>query len=811
MQFVDVIVPLQLPQLLTYSVPLELQDKICTGQRVEVHLGKNKSYAAIIFSIHNNKPLTYAVKPIVAIIDHLPLINQKQLQLWSWIANYYLTSLGDIMNVALPAYFKLSNDHILKWNEEAEINNNLLSDSGFILAEALLLHKSLTLEEAKKIIPEDTRWAINELLEHGYALIEDELSERYKPKTEKYVNLTVDKNNDKAINGFFEQLTKTPKQQKLLMAYFQLQPQLGFVPVRTLLEYSKCTHTQLNELVKKDIFKIEEHAVDRLPSWGDESSNELILTSAQQATKIAITNGWKEKDQVLLQGVTGSGKTMIYIDIIKDIIASGKQVLFLLPEIGLTTQMIQRLKTHFGAELGIYHSKFSNNERVEIWNKVKNNLYKVVVGPRSAIWLPYQDLGLIIIDEEHDPSYKQQDPAPRFQARDTALMMAHFHQAKVLLGSATPSIESLYNVQQHKYAYVALNERYNNVALPHIQIVHAKQTQASLSEYLTIPLLDKTIETLNSGRQVIYFQNKRGYAPYLFCNTCGWIAQCKNCDVSLTYHKQSDKLHCHYCNSKFVRISNCLNCGSNHITTRNFGTEKIEEDLQRIFPNKHIARMDWDSTKGKNKQEQLLNDFQKGRIDILVGTQMVTKGLDFENVGLVGILSADNLMSYPDFRSQERAFQLMTQVSGRAGRKHGDGWVIIQTFNKEHPIFNWIQNHNFKSYYLQEINARRQFGYPPFTRLIKIVCKHKNQEKVKLAALDLVHELHKIKEIAIQGPSSGVIARIQNLYIEEVWIKISKQNNQFSQIKFQIAHACNVVQKMKGNSNMQFNINVDPY
>ncbi len=811
MQFVDVIIPLHLPQTLTYSVPLEWQDQLAIGKRADVSLGKNKHYAAIIFRIHDLKPLGYDCKPISGIIDEHPVVGTRQLQFWEWIANYYLASLGDVMHAALPAHLKLMSENLLLWNDLADTIPQDLSDDAFMLAEALSIRKRLTLEEARNIVSGHTHHAINEILEQGLALVQDQLEEKYRPKYEKYVFLRETLDSDEAMNEVFEQLTRSAKQQKMLLAFYQIRQQDKEVPARKLLEVSGLSAAILNALTEKNILYTRMLPVDRVPQWGSDAHSSFSLSVAQQQAADEIRKSWQQQQQVLLHGVTGSGKTLVYIDLIRECIAEGKQALFLLPEIALTTQMIARLRSYFGEELGVYHSHFSPDERVEIWKKVQDNTYKIVLGARSAVWLPFSRLGLIIIDEEHDFSYKQQDPAPRFQARDSALVLAQLHDARVLLGSATPSVETLYNVQQKKYGYVSLATRYNDVRLPDISLVHARQTQPALSQFLTVPLLESIQQTLEKGQQVILFQNKRGYAPFLMCSMCGWIPHCKNCDVSMTYHKHSDKLHCHYCGTRSNPIQHCLNCGNNRIVSRNFGTEKAEEDLQRIFPQKKIARMDWDNMKGKGVQEKLLKDFEAGRIDILVGTQMVTKGLDFGNVGLVGILSADSLLNFPDFRTNERAYQLMEQVSGRAGRVYGDGLVVIQTNNLNHPLLSLLKAHNYKQFYTQEVMQRGQFGYPPYVRMIRIVCKHRDKDKVQKAAADLVARLQAIPHFETKGPTSGLIPRIQNMYIEEIWIKLPKQGRQLQELKFSIASCCNEVQRQRGNSSVQININVDPY
>jgi primosomal protein N' (replication factor Y) (superfamily II helicase) len=812
LQFADIILPLNLPRTLTYGIPVQWQDKVVPGMRVEVSLGKNKIYSGIVLQTHNYRPESYSVKPIRNIIDEQPVVFPSQLQFWQWVAQYYLSSIGDVMNAALPAHLKLMSESLLIWNEafpEPPLN---LSDNAFIIAEALFIRKQLSIEEVRQLLEgKNTSKAINELLELEVATVSELLEERYKEKTERFVFLEqryVD--NEALLAPIFDELNKAPKQLQLLMTFFQMKQQ-GAVSVSELLKKAKTSAAQLNALVDKGLLFIREVAVDRIASLEPRTEAIFSLSDIQQQALQEIKTGWEKNNVALLHGITGSGKTLIYIQLIKEAMASGKQALFLLPEIALTTQVVSRLRAYFGDELGVYHSRFSNNERVEIWNKVKNGKYKAVIGPRSALWLPFQSLNYIIVDEEHDSSYKQYDPAPRFHARDAAIYLAILHGAKVLLGSATPSLESATNAQQGKYAYVQLKERYRGVSLPEIEIVSAKNTQAALSPYLTLNLLEKITETLAAGKQVILFQNKRGYAPFLICGACGWVAHCKNCDVSLTYHKATDKLHCHYCGSKSAPFKHCPQCGNMKIVAKSFGTEKIEEELQRIFPKVKTARMDWDSVKGKNKMSQLIDDFTRGRIDILVGTQMVVKGLDFENVGLVGILSADSLLSYPDFRVNERGFQLMEQVSGRAGRLDGKGQVIIQSYNLMHPVLQWVKDHDYRSFYHTETASRQQFGYPPFTRMIKLTCRHRDEARAEQGAKALAQELSQINNIHIQGPAPALIPRVRNYYLQEIWLKLPRDNAFLQAAKEQIAVAINHVTQGKGNSALQIITDVDPF
>ncbi len=812
MQFADIILPLNLPLTLTYGIPLEFQGLVQPGMRVEVGLGRNKIYSGLVLQIHNFKPEHYTVKPIRNLVDEAPVVFPLQLQFWQWIARYYLCGLGEVMHAALPAHLKLMSESLLIWNDMYEQPPTGLSDNAFIVAEALHIRKQLTIGEIRQLLDgRNTSKAINELLEIELAIVTELLEEKYKARTERYVFLEAAYEAEDKLQEVFKTLEKAPKQLSLLLTFFQLKQQQAGIPVAALLKKAKATSAQLNALAEKGLFRFENIATDRLQTAEGAGGADFTLNDAQQQAYTEIRKGWADNKVTLLHGITGSGKTLIYIQLIREAIAAGKQALFLLPEIALTTQVVSRLKAYFGEELGVYHSRFSNNERVEIWNKVKEGKYKVVLGPRSALWLPYQDLDCIIVDEEHDTSYKQYEPAPRFHARDAAIYLAALHKARVLLGSATPSIESTFNAQQKKYCYVSLKERYRGVSLPDIKPVSAKNTQVALSSLLTTNLLDAIARTLGEGKQVILFQNKRGYAPFLICGACGWIPLCKNCDVSLTYHKQTDKLHCHYCGTKSAPIKHCLQCGNTQITARSFGTERIEEELQRIFPKARTARMDWDSMRGKNKQSQLIDDFTRGRIDILVGTQMVVKGLDFEQVGLVGILSADSLLNYPDFRVNERGFQLMEQVSGRAGRLDGKGLVIIQTFNLRHPVLQWVKEHDFRGFYQAEVGMRQQFGYPPFTRMVRLTCRHRDMQKAAQGAQALAEALQQIPDIFIQGPAAALVPRVRNFYLQELWLKLPKEAALLQQGKEGISAAINAVMQQRGNAALQIIADVDPF
>jgi len=811
-RFADLILPLSLPRLLTYGIPEEMQERLQRGMRVEVSLGKNRQYSGIVERIHNEQPEAFSVKPIKSILDESPIVNDLQLEFWKWIADYYVASPGEVMQAALPAHLKLEGETRLIWNAEGRVIE--WSDEAFMAAEALEMKKELSISELRAIVGHRyLNSVLQELLEQEAVLITDSLEPAYKPKTERIISLAAIYREEEALKDLFDQLEQAPRQLSLLMAYVELSVKAGFVRQKDLLERSGASAAQIKALCDKGIFISEEKDVDRLMYEGVTEAPEIVFTPAQRRAFKELDQGLKQKAVVLLEGVTGSGKTHLYIQRIKDCIEQGRQAVFLLPEIALTTQLVSRLYAYFGSSLGVYHSRFSDNERVEIWEKVKKHEYKLVVGPRSALWLPYDNLGLLIVDEEHDASYKQKDPSPRFHARDAAIYLASLHGAKVILGSATPSVESLYNAHQGKYAYVRLSERYQGVSLPAIELVNAKSLEIVRAQgirLITPELMQAMTEALAQSKQVILFQNRRGYAPFQICMVCGWVPHCKNCAVSLTYHKSSDKLHCHYCGMKAAVIHTCASCGSNRLQSKTFGTEKIEEEVQQIFPEARVARMDVDSMRGKKSMNDLLLRLEKHKVDILVGTQMVVKGLDFAGVSLVGILSADSLLSYPDFRVNERAFQLMEQVSGRAGRTDGAGRVIVQVYNMQHPVLQWVNEHDVRAYYEHEIKYREAFGYPPFSRLIKISFRHRDEPKAINAAGSMAEALHSIEGITIQGPVPALVSRVRNQFIQEVWLKCPRDMNLLRKVKSVIREQKGRISSQKGYTSLQVVVDIDP-
>lgn len=813
-RFAEIILPLNLPKTLTYGIPADLQGLVKVGARVEVNLGANKQHAGLITALHNDAPEAFEVKPIRAIIDDEPVVNATQLKFWEWIGHYYMATPGEVMGAALPAHLKLQNEtRLLFVPQPQEHLPESWSDTGYIAYEALELRKELSLSELRQLVGQRALVAVlNELLESGAAVVDDGLKESYRPRYEKVVTLAEEYKGAEAMQKLFSE-TRSEKQIAVLQAYAALAATGEAVKQTELLQKSGTAPAQVRALAQKGVFVVQEVVADRLQFSGVAQAGEITFTPAQQAAYDALNGGLDEKGVVLLHGVTGSGKTLLYIQKIREAIREGKQAILLLPEIGLTTQLVRRLYAYFGEELGVYHSRFSDNERIEIWEKVRAGKYRVVVGPRSALWLPYEKLGLIIADEEHDPSYKQRDPAPRFHARDAAVYLAGLHGAKVILGSATPSVESLFNAQGGKYGLAELKERYQGVNMPAIEIVNAKSLELVRAQgirILTPELIQATKEALEQRRQVILFQNRRGYAPFQMCTICGHVPQCNNCAVSLTYHKSTDKLHCHYCGARHAVMLNCPQCGSNKISSRSFGTEKIEEEVQAVFPEARVARMDWDSMRNKQSLPELLDKMSQRKVDILVGTQMVVKGLDFAPVALVGVLSADALLSYPDFRVNERAFQLMEQVSGRAGRSDGKGRVIIQAYNLIHPTLAWVQSHDVAAFFDHELRYRELFGYPPFSRLLKLTFKHRDEQKAGGAAMEMAEALAKVAGIQVQGPAPALIARVRNLWVHEVWVKMPRDRAKMEEVKTLCWDVRKTLTSKRGNAALGVGFDVDP-
>ncbi len=790
--FAEIIIPLALPKNYTWAVPAHLLEQVKVGVRVEVGLKQTKRYAGVVKRLHHEKPEFFEAKDILNVLDAEPIVYPEQLKLWEWIAGYYMCSEGEVMAAALPSHFKLSSETQLVFNEEYGENFDQLDHDEYLVGEALLLKKELKIGEVQQLLDSSHVYpVIKRLIDKNVCFVWEALKETYTPKKESFVLLNPIYDNEEELARLLNEdkkLQRAEKQLELLLSYLHLMKTEGEVSKAQLLKKSNASDAQLKGLVDKSILFLEKRHVDRLRYLPRNINIDFTLTPAQQTALELTTASLAEKQVCLLHGVTSSGKTQVYVKLIEEYVRKGKQVLYLLPEIALTSQIIRRLQKHFGGYIGIYHSKFNQNERLEIWNKVKTGELKIVLGARSSLFLPFNDLGLIVADEEHDASYKQQDPAPRYHARDGAVYYASLFNAKVLLGSATPSIESYYNAQTNKYGLVTLQERFGGVQLPVINIIDTKKIlRPDKDKVIISPEMQAAIEqSLQRNKQVILFQNRRGYSPYQICQACGWIPQCKYCDVSLNFHKNTNKLHCHYCGTIYPPVYTCMACGSDRFLTRSFGTEKIEEQLEELFPKYRIARMDVDSVKGKTAHDNLIQQFEQQRLDMLVGTQMVVKGLDFEHVELVGILDADSLLSFADFRVNERAFQLMEQVSGRAGRKDEQGHVMIQVSNTRHPVLGYVQQHDYHSFYLYEMEGRKQFAYPPFSRCILLTFKHYVKDAAEAAANSIAASLKTEFGNFLVGPAEPVVNRVRNQYLMELLIKLPREARIIQRCKQQI-------------------------
>ncbi len=805
----EIILPLALPTTYTYAIPAGILQKAIPGCRAEVVFGKQKKYAGIIKSVTDKQP-PYPTRDILNVLDDEPILYPQQLKLWQWISEYYMCSEGEVMAAALPTHFKLSSETILLYNEEAGEDFSQLNDEEFLVAEALLLKKELRLTEVQQILDITHVYPlIKKLIDKQICFVWEAMDEQYKVKKENYVLLNPAYSSEEQLSELLNTWSRAPKQMELLLAFLHLQKTEGDVVQNDLLKKAGASAAQLKGLVEKGILLVEKRSVDRIKSLPKNVDIDFEFNEAQQQASDKVAEAFETKQVCLLHGVTGSGKTQVYVKLIEKYFREGRQVLYLLPEIALTTQIIRRLQKHFGGNITIYHSRFNNNERIELWNKVRTGEVKIVLGARSALFLPFRELGLIIVDEEHDASFKQHEPAPRYNARDAAVYYASLFKAQVLLGSATPSLETYFNAMHDKYALVELQERFGGIKLPVIDIVDTRQVAQKGKVMISPQLKEAMQQALESDRQVILFQNRRGYNPYLICGSCGFIPQCSHCDVSLTLHKYSNKLHCHYCGSIYPKLVTCPACGTNNWLEKNFGTEKIEEQLEEDFPKYKIARMDVDSVRGKTAHNNLIQLFEQHRLDILVGTQMVVKGLDFDKVSLVGILDADGLLAFADFRVNERAFQLMEQVSGRAGRKKEQGKVIIQTTNVKHPVLKLVQQHDYKQLYTQEIENRRQFFYPPFSRIILLTLKHKDKDTVNRAAEKLAVLLRQDLKDYIVGPAAPVVNRIRNLYLMEILIKLPKEPGMSVRYKTAIRNHINLLTSEKHFKSVQVMADVD--
>lgn len=818
--FVEVLLPLALPELYTYRVPFELNDEIKVGKRVVVQFGQSRVYSAIVISITEKIPIGYQVKYILNVLDEHAIISEKQIEFWRWISSYYMCTLGEVMNAALPSGLKLNSETKIILSGNTGLSTDNLSDKEFLVYEALQIQQVLSLKdvadiiETKKVIP-----LIKTLIEKGFVLTEEEIQIKYKAKTETFIQLRNELANEVDLTNILNSLEKkAEKQFDLLMAFLThsnyFQGKTIELSKSFLLEKSGASAAAFTALLKKDILISYEKEISRLIAYDSKTStDEIILSPEQNIALDEIKNQFKTKNTILFQGVTGSGKTEIYTKLIQDCLNEGKQVLYLVPEISLTTQTINRLRKYFGNDVGVYHSRNNENERVEVWNKVNalsENPYKIILGARSSLFLPFSNIGLIIVDEEHDASYKQIDPAPRYFGRDLALFLASQHGAKCLLGTASPSIESYYNAKIGKFGFVKLDQRFNNILLPKIEIINLQQhTDKEMRSHFSVFLTDAIKKALEKKEQVIVFQNRRGYAPRLVCSLCEWTPQCKNCDVSLTFHKAIGKLKCHYCGYTAELPTICPACHNVELKLKGFGTEKIESDLPILFPGAKIQRMDLDSTRSKNAYQEIINDFEDRRIDILVGTQMVTKGLDFDNVSIVGVMNADAALSFPDFRSFERSFQQLTQVSGRAGRKGKQGQVYIQTRNPNHPVIQHLTDGSQEKFLESILIDRKNYKYPPYYRLILITLKHVDSQLINEASKHFSDLIKPHLGSRVLGPEFPIVGRIKNLYLKNFLVKI-EINSSSKQVKEILMQAKAEFLSIKRYQSVKLVFDVDP-
>lgn len=812
--FVSVILPLALNVEYTYFVPEPLLAEATFGKRVEVQFGKNRRYSALIIEAHNRAPEGYQPKPILAVVDPEPIVTTDQVRFWKWLASYYCCTLGEVMNAALPGNLKLASETRIVLSPLFDGFFDHLTDQEYLVAEALSIQNELSIGEVQGILDQKTVYpVIRSLLDKKLIYLVEDLVEKYTPKKVRCARLAEPYASQRELlHDAFDLVASSTRQTEALMALIQLGKQQ--IPVRATDIYQKAGVNAgvLKAMAKKGIIDVFEQEISRLAGYEDEVLEKDELSEEQHRVLKEIRNHFTDQQVVLLHGVTGSGKTRVYVELIQEALKRQEQVLYLVPEIALTGQLIRRLQKVFGDEIAVYHSRLNNNERVELWQAVARGK-PIVLGPRSTLFLPFQKLRLVIIDEEHDQSFKQQDPAPRYQGRDAAIYLARLVGAKTLLGTATPSVESFFNADAGKYGYVQMTQRFGGIEMPALEVIDAKAAlvRQELKNHFTVALLNEIQATLDREEQVILFQNRRGFSPSYQCAECAWHAECVHCDVTLTYHKFHNKLKCHYCGYSASLPAACPACGSQQLVVKGFGTEKIEDELKIFFPQASIGRMDWDTVRTKHAHSKLIQDFEDKKLQILVGTQMVTKGLDFDRVGLVGILSADQLLQFPDFRASERAFQLMTQVGGRAGRKHKQGKVMIQAFNTGHPVIQEVLQGDYRAFLAREKKERFEYGYPPYSRLIRITLKHKKAPVVNEAA-KLYHKMIRgpLGE-RLKGPAVPMVGRVRSLYLLDFLVKLERDADVLTRTKALLVQAAGDLRQKKGMSQVRIVIDVDPY
>ncbi len=809
--YAEILLPLALENTYTYQIPEDLAETATFGKRVEVQFGSRKRYAGLIVKTNIPEP-NYRTKEIISLLDDVPIILKSQLAMWDWMANYYCCTPGEVMKAALPGALLLSSETVIQPMPTDEDSILQLDEPLYTLFRIIAPRQMITLDELQKASGLKSLYPhVVKLYQMGMILVIEELAQKYIPKKIKLVQVAEAYRSEKGIQEALELVSAYDKQTQFILGYLmEAGDKLGPVETKRVLAKADVSRSTFQTLVKKGVFDEVVQEVNRMDLNSDQAETESFqLTALQEEAVKQIQHIWEEKDVALLHGVTGSGKTIIYKDLIRSVINEGGQVLYLVPEIGMSVQLLQRLKATFGSSITISHSRLNANERVDVWQQVASGI-PIVAGVRSSVFLPFQNLKLIIVDEEHDVSYKQQEPNPRYHARDMALVLAMKFNAKVVLGSATPSIESYYHAQNGKYGLVELKERYLGLELPEVMLIDRKKDKSSAGAMYSHSLIEAMRQTLDEGRQVIIYKNRRGYAPVLKCTVCAWFAECNQCDVAMTYHKGRNVLICHLCGTTKAIIPTCPACGSPRLKLEGYGTEKIEDELQEIFPKARIKRMDLDTTRGRKNLENLIHHFEHRNIDILVGTQMVTKGLDFDHVGLVGVIYADQALHYPDFRATERTYQTLVQVSGRAGRKNQQGQVMIQTFQPEHPVYRDVLSGDFSRFYEREIKEREHFRYPPFVRQIAITVRHKQADMSREAAQMLAIELKQHFGQRIMGPSVPSIGRVRNYYIHQVFIKMERGGSTGQAIKRAIREFQTGIVKKKSLSTVRISVDVDP-
>lgn len=813
--FIEVVVPLSVSATFTYLVSEAEFDFIKIGMRVAVPFGKTKLYTGLVIEKHHRKPTLYQAKEIQEILDATPVVTEKQITHWKWISEYYMCSIGEVYRAAMPSRLLLESETFVHYNPRHGVDPSTLTDSEYLLYEALQMQAILKIEEIVSILNKKTVFPIiNALIEKEILFLQEELKEKYKPKQVRYVKLADPYLKENALADLLEMVSRAAKQRELILKYFQLQAVTKKpITVKQLQEAAATTPGVIKALIDKGVFEEYYLNQDRIVFEGNAQAA-FTLSEVQNRALQELQESFQEKSVTLLYGVTASGKTEVYIKLIEGFLKEAGQILFLVPEIALTTQLVTRLTAYFGNAVAVYHSKYSQNERVEVWQQVLAGSAKarVIIGTRSALFLPFQDLKLVVIDEEHEVTYKQHDPAPRYHARDAAVVLALQNKAKVLLGSATPSLETYYNTYQEKYGIVKMTKRYSHVVLPEVVLVDIKDKykRKQMTGHFSDELVTSMNKALSLGEQVILFQNRRGFSPVVECMTCGAVPECPHCDVSLTYHKFRNELRCHYCGFTNPMPKQCYRCHSVDLSTKGFGTEQVEEELTALFPDKRIARMDQDTTRGKYGFEKLLDAFQRREIDIMVGTQMLAKGLDFDNVNLVGVMNADNSLYHPDFRAHERAFQMLTQVAGRAGRSDKKGKVIIQTFNPYHNIIQQVTTNDYLGMYKEQMYERHNFKYPPFYRLVRLTLRHREFDKLREASFWLYNNLKTQLGIPVLGPEEPAINRIRNQYIRVILIKIPQQNP-LQATKSQVQRILKSFESVGAYRAVKVTINVDFY